>query len=280
MVVLWTILLSVGLLALALGLIGLVAGRLDQTALRNRTRLSLLAAVGLLLVFAGSAPPTRAEVDRATMPDTATTMPIRTQLRQRELVGARQPLPGTVSEEQQSAYEQWERQVLTEFEKAEQALSTVPKIIDALRSGALDRFTAWVHLARLKQDTNQARLAVHAVVPPAVLDLQHKKRLQQALDGLNESLLSKRRFIAHLQHHVKTMETTELDRAATEMTDGEEALFDALGHIVWVKTELGLVRETPAATAMSEGARSTPSGPRALVSWLAIPSAVDPPAWR
>lgn len=162
-------------------------------------------------------------------------------------------MPGTVAREQQSAYEQWERQVLAEYEKAEQALSTVPKVMDQLRTGGLDRFTAWVHLARLKQDTNQARLAMHAVVPPAILDLRHKERLQQALDSLNESLLSKRRFIAHLQHHVKTMETTELDRAAAEVASGNDALSDALGQIVWVKAELGLVRETPAATAMSVG---------------------------
>lgn len=249
--------LSLGALALALGLIGLVPGRLDQVALVNRTRLTVLIAAGLALVFAGSAPPTRAAADGASLPETPPSPPIRAVLRQAEMLGGG-PASADVASEQQSAYEQWEKQVLTGYEKAEQALASVPKVLDALRANKLDRFTAWVHLARLKQDTNQARLAVHAIVPPAILDLQHKKRLQQALDGLNDSLLKKRRFIAHLQHHVKTMETVELDRAVTEVENGDRALADAVYHMVWVKARLGLARETPAATAMS-GATPFPS---------------------
>lgn len=284
MVVVWTVLLTLGMLALALGLMGLVSGRLDRLVLKNRRRLAVLSAVGLLLVFAGSAPPIRAAADAVVVPGEAAAPSIKTVFEQMELRSGGRPDPDVLPE-QQTAYEQWEQQILAGYEKAEQALGAVAQVMEALRSKQLDRFTAWVHLARLKQDTNQARLAVHAIVPPAVLDLRMKQRLQQALDGLNESLLSRRRFVAHLQHHVKTMETGELDLAAEELENGRAALIDAVMDIVWVKSRLGLTHERPAATALHAApapsvvtALSAPTP--AVVSWPGVPCEACPPVWR
>src|SRR5690606_6654742 len=60
MTALWAAALALGTASLALGLIGLAPGRLDRRVLTNRRRLGALAALGLFLVFTGSAPPTRA----------------------------------------------------------------------------------------------------------------------------------------------------------------------------------------------------------------------------
>lgn len=282
MVIVWTILLTVGVLAFGLGLIGLVSGRLDRLVLTNRRRLVLMSALGLALVFAGSAPPLRAASDAIVVPDEAAPPSIRTILQQMEVRAGGRPDPGVLAE-QQTAYEQWERQVLSGYEKAEQALGAVPEVMEALRTNKLDRFTAWVHLARLKQDANQARLAVHAIVPPAVLDLRMKQQLQEALDELNESLLSRRRYVAHLQHHVKTLETGELDLAAQELDHAREALFEAVIHIVLVKSRLGLTSDRPAATAMT--AAPALFDPAIAISadafsWLAAPCAACPPTSR
>ena len=162
MIALWTATLAVGLTALALGLVGLVSGRIDRRVLTNRRRLTVLAAVGLLLVFAGSAPPTRGAASQTALPDDTRSVPIRTLLEQ---LGTRAVLRSDtdVLPEQQAAYEAWERQVVAGYEKAEQSLAAVPNVMNALHENQLDRFTAWVHLARLKQDTNQVRLAVDAV---------------------------------------------------------------------------------------------------------------------
>jgi len=264
MIALWTATLAVGLTALALGLVGLVSGRIDRRVLTNRRRLTVLAAVGLLLVFAGSAPPTRGAASQTALPDDTRSVPIRTLLEQLETRAVLRS-DTDVLPEQQAAYEAWERQVVAGYEKAEQSLAAVPNVMNALHENQLDRFTAWVHLARLKQDTNQVRLAVDAVVPPAVLDLAMKRRLQDALDGLNESLQHRRRYIAHLQHHVRTLAPEELERAADELELGWTALFGAAMEMTWVKGRLGLLRETPAATATStdrpDGWSSVAAGP-------------------
>lgn len=247
-VALAAVLLTCGALALGFGLVGLVAGRLDQVVLTNRRRLALLAALGLALVFAGSAPPTRASAEQVALPAVPQTAPIRTLLVLIESLWAARPDPA-VAPEQQTAYEHWERQVLAAYERAESALDAVPRVLTDLREGRLDRFTAWIHLARLKQDANQARLTVTSIVPPAILDLMMKERLKQALRKLDESLLSRRRYVAHLQHHVKTLDAEELQRAAEEAANARTALEEAIFDIVWVKARLGLTRERPAATA-------------------------------
>lgn len=286
----WAVLLSLGTLAFASGLVGLVSGRLDKTFFANRRRLALLTVAGLLLVFAGSAPPTRAAGEDVWVP-AAPTNRLRTLLLQMETLWATQPVPGVVPE-QQRAYEKWERQVLTAYGRAEQALERVPAVLSALKEGRLDRFTAWMHLARLKQDTNQARLAATAVVPPAILDWEMKERLKQALDSLNESLLGRRRYIAHLQHHVKTMKADELKRAVEEAAGAALALEEAAFDIIWVKARLGLARERPAPTAVhleslriaaAAPARADASPAAALAHWTSWPAAAcadDPPAWR
>lgn len=276
MVVFWTILIAVGLLALTCGLLGLVPGRLDQIVLTNRRRLAALSAAGLLLVFAGSAPPVGASPDQVPTVTQPVAPPVRALVLQFESLWSTPPDPDVV-DEQRTAYEHWESQVLTAYEKAERALDAVPAVLRALKDRELDRFTAWVHLARLKQDTNQARLAVTAIVPPAVLDLHMKERLYEALDRLNESLLSKRKFIAHLQHHVKTLDTEELERADIEAANATAALEEAVFEMIWVKARLGLTRERPAATAAAPQL-SAPSTGTSLTKQAATMGTII--AWR
>ncbi|MFO7265170.1 MAG: hypothetical protein FWJ73_02220 [Limnochordales bacterium] len=252
--------LTCGALALGLALVGLAVGRLDRVLLKNRRRLALLGAAGLALVFAGSAPPTRAAAEQVVLPTAPPSTPIRLVLLRLESLWAPWPDP-SVAPEQQAAYEQWERRVLGAYAKAEQALDAVPGVLNDLREGRLDRFTAWMQLARLKHDVNQARLTVTSMMPPAVLDLEMERRLTAALHKLNESLLNQRRYVAHLQHHVRTLDREELERAAEEAANAARALEEAAFGLVWVKARLGLTQQRPAATATLPPALETSAAP-------------------
>lgn len=283
MTALWAAALALGTASLALGLIGLAPGRLDRRVLTNRRRLGALAALGLFLVFTGSAPPTRAAAPKTAAGDASLEVPsVGTLLVQFAARGAAAVDPEAVPQ-QQAAYEQWERQVVSGYEKAEAALAAVPRILETLGAGQLDRFTAWMHLARAKQDANQARLAVDAVMPPAVLDLAMKERLQRALDGLNESLQRRRRAVAHLQHHVRTLAPEELTRAAEETELARAALVNAVMEMTWVKGRLGLLRDAPAATAASPPSRAPAPALRpepSYASWPAAAYGAGPPVSR
>src|SRR5690606_39447800 len=73
--VLQVVLTGLGLVALALGLIGLAAGGLDALVFRTRPRLTLLTAVGLGLLFLGAAPPTRVAAGEQDFPDPSAPVP-------------------------------------------------------------------------------------------------------------------------------------------------------------------------------------------------------------
>ncbi|HEY8418006.1 MAG TPA: hypothetical protein VIK93_08235, partial [Limnochordales bacterium] len=245
-VVTLVVLTTLGLAALAVGLVGLAAGRLDRMVLSTRPRLALLAVAGLGLLFAGVAPPTPVPRAAAAVPDPRPVVPVREALRQLEQAAS--PASGTraVFPEQRRAFAQWEKALLGAFEQAERALDAVPPVLEGLNSGRLDRFTAWVHLGRYSQDIKQAHLALHHLRPPSVLDLEHQRALEKALYQLHYSLANQREAVVRLQRHARTWRPEELQAARERLQVGQAQRQQGLTGLVQVKAQLGLVPSSPA----------------------------------
>jgi len=241
-VVTLVVLTSLGLVALAVGLIGLAAGRLDHMVLSTRPRLALLAVAGLALLFAGAAPPVPAPRAAAAWPDPRPTVPVREALRQTEaVVSPPARLEPAVLPEERRAFAQWEKAILDAYEQAERALDAVPRVLEGLASGRLDRFTAWVHLGRYSQDIKQAHLALHHLTPPSVLDRQHQLALEKALYQLHYSLANQREAVVRLQRHARTWRAEELQAARERLQTGQAQRQQGLTGLVQVKAQLGLL---------------------------------------
>ena len=237
---------ALGVTGLFLGLIGLASGRLDRRVIRTRARAGCLAALGLSLLFLGAAPPTRAAPGAAGLPDTRPPVPIRAALQAAEQNAPAVPQAQTVFPEQEKTFRQWEDALLAAYEEAERALRAVPAVLDGLSAGALDRFTAWVHLARYSQDIKQAHLALHDLTPPETLNLEHQRGLREALDNFHYSLANKRAAITHLQQYARTLRPEPLAAAKKRLDEGESQRTQGLLALVKVKAQLGLVPSSPA----------------------------------
>ncbi|HEY8497177.1 MAG TPA: hypothetical protein VIK98_09140 [Limnochordales bacterium] len=236
---------ALGLTSLSLGFIGLASGRLDRRVIRTRARAGCLAALGLSLLFLGAAPPTRAAPGAADLPDTRPPVPVRAALRAAEQDSPAPSHAQAVFPEQAKTLRQWEDALLTRYEEAERALHAVPAVLEGLSAGTLDRFTAWVHLARYSQDIKQAHLALHDLTPPASLNIEHQRGLQEALDNFHYSLANKRAAIVHLQQYARTLRPDALTAAKKRLDDGEAQRARGLLALVQVKAQLGLVPSSP-----------------------------------
>lgn len=235
-----------GLVALAVGLTGLAAGRLDRRILSNRARLGIVAAVGLGLLFLGAAPPTRAKAPAAGFPDPRPPVAVREALQRLEQGPPAADKAAVVFPRQARALQQWEDALLTAYEEAERALAAVPAVLDGLATGGLDRFTAWVHLGRYSQDIKQAHLGLHDLTPPSDLNLEHQRALQAALNDFHHSLANQRAAITALQRHVRTGDSAHLQAARTRLDQGRAQRQQALLRLVHVKAQLGAASSSPA----------------------------------
>jgi len=244
--VLQVVLTGLGLVALALGLIGLAAGGLDALVFRTRPRLTLLTAVGLGLLFLGAAPPTRVAAGEQDFPDPSPPVPVRRALGQMEQSPPPAAPAAAVFPEQTEAFRQWENSLLAAYEAAEQALGAVPAVLEGLAAGRLDRFTAWVHLGRYSQDVKQAHLALHDLTPPSILNLEHQHQLKDALKDLHHSLANQRAAVIHLQRHARTLNPRDLEAAQQFLVQGRVQRQRGLERLVRVKVQLGLGASSPA----------------------------------
>lgn len=237
---------TLGFASLFLGLVGLVSGRLDQRVVRTRMRAGCLALAGLGLLFLGAAPPTRAGPSASRVLDTRSSPPVRAALLAAERHAVTTAAERPVFPEQVKDFRQWEDTLLAAYEEAERALDAVPAVLEGLAAGTLDRFTAWVHLARYSQDIKQAHLALHDLTPPAALDIQHQRALEEALDEFHYSLANKRAAVVHLQQYARTLQPASLSAAESRLAEGDAQRTRGLLALVQVKAQLGLVASSPA----------------------------------
>lgn len=222
---------------LILGLVGVVRGRVDQRWIRSRTASLIPLAFGFVFLFSATAPPLNAagSVGKS-IPPPATAASILDTIEPIIRRGTA-PIPD-LQPEQQKAFPQWERQVLESHKKADEILKQVSSILTALDDGLIDRFTAWTHLSILAEDLKQAKLSLHHLTPPTVLNLADQKTLESALNDLRQSLRGKRNGIRALQEFVRSSKRADLDRAQYEMEKGHDTMVSGLGKVARVKARL------------------------------------------
>lgn len=226
-------------LLIAAGLVGVVRGRIDRRWFTSRATALLPLALGLLLLFLTSAPPLGAA---GRVPS-----PIKAPLPADAVLSYLEPIvrAGTergdhVFPDQRRSFPHWERQVLEAHRQADGALAQVPKVLDALNRGDIDRFTAWVRLGVLAEDVRQANLTIHDLTPPSLLDLRDRHTLEQALADLKTSLEQKRRGIQKLQAFVRGTDARDLTAARLELDRGHDGMVAGLTKMLRVKARLGV----------------------------------------
>jgi len=227
------------------GLVGVVRGGVGRRWVKTRTASFVLTIVGLIVLFVTSAPPLYAvdSVKERFVPPTPAQNVLDTV---QSLVPNDTAQAVNIEPEQRQAFPQWERQLLEAYAKADRTLQQAEYVLHALNDGSLDRFTAWVRLGMLAEDIKQAKLVLHDLVPPSVLNLTDQKTLAVALDELKNSLLEKRNGLRAFQRFVRTVDNTDLRHAEYAFRLGEEGTVSGLTKVAGIKMKLE--HSTPAAS--------------------------------
>lgn len=231
------ILFVLSLVLVVSGLVGVVRGRIDTRLITSRQASLIPLLLGTALMFVTSAPPLNAagSVSGAIQapPDAKTVLS-----NLEPIVRAGTPVAGDIMPVQPQAYPPWERQLLEAHKAADQVLSEVPQVMDALDQGAIDRFTAWVRLGVLSEGVRQANLTLHDLTPPSLLDLADRHTLEKGLADLKKSLDLKRQGIAELQGFTRSQDAARLEGARAEFARGHDTMVDGLTKVARVKARL------------------------------------------
>lgn len=237
-----TMLFFLGLVLLFTGLVGLVRGKVHSRLFATRVASLVPFILGAAVVFLTSAPPLFApgSVEQPlVLPPTAASMLDHITANVAPTVRRAED----AEPEQQQAYPRWERQVMAAHERADKVLGQVGEVMAALDDGLLDRFTAWTRLSVLAIDLTQAKLSLHELQPPTVLDLSDRKVLEHGLNDLLDSLIHKRLAIAKLREFTQTTDTLALLDAQREMDHGHDLMVEGLSKLAQVRSRLAMTAQ-------------------------------------